>query len=103
MTDQQSSISNETSSGNSHLSGVLDDRDKALESKDGKSRIKKASSRVEDEAKEKGMAAIGHAKSDEDVGNITRPVLIVGFPGTGLVGSVSANYIIEKYAPNSFC
>jgi uncharacterized protein len=42
------------------------------------------------------MAAAGSGKVEEDTGGITRPVLIVGFSGTGLVGSICANYIIEK-------
>lgn len=93
MMIEQSTIGNGASE-NASLSRILDDREKALESKDGKSRIKQASSRAESRAKEKGMA--GGVKPDEDTGNITRPVLIVGFPGTGLVGSICANYIIEK-------
>lgn len=91
---QQSTIGNGASE-NPPLSDILDGGAKALESKDGKSRIKQASSRVESGAKEKGRAA-GGGKLDEDTGDITRPVLIVGFPGTGLVGSICANYIIEK-------
>jgi uncharacterized protein len=91
---QQSTIGNGASE-SPPLSRILDGGAKALESKDGKSRIKQASSRVEGGAKEKGMAASG-GKLDEDTGDITRPVLIVGFPGTGLVGSICANYIIEK-------
>jgi uncharacterized protein len=91
---QQSTIGNGASE-SPPLSRILDGGAKALESKDGKSRIKQASSRVESGAKEKGMAASG-GKLDEDTDDITRPVLIVGFPGTGLVGSICANYIIEK-------
>lgn len=91
---QQSTIGNSASE-SPPLSRILDGGAKALESKDGKSRIKQASSRVESGAREKEMAASG-GKLDEDTGDITRPVLIVGFPGTGLVGSICANYIIEK-------
>lgn len=91
---QQSTIGNGASE-SPPLSRILDGGAKALESKDGKSRIKQASSRVESGAREKEMAASG-GKLDEDTGGITRPVLIVGFPGTGLVGSICANYIIEK-------
>lgn len=91
---QQSTIGNSASE-SPPLSRILDGGAKALESKDGKSRIKEASSRVESGAMEKEMAASG-GKLDEDTGDITRPVLIVGFPGTGLVGSICANYIIEK-------
>ena len=90
---EQSTIGNGASE-NASLSRILDDRGTVLESKDGKSRIKQASSRVESRAKEIEMAEGG--KPDEGTGNITRPVLIVGFPGTGLVGSICANYIIEK-------
>ena len=90
----EQSKSGNGASENASLSRILDDRGKALESKDGKSRIKQASSRVESRAKEIEMAEGG--KPDEGTGNITRPVLIVGFPGTGLVGSICANYIIEK-------
>jgi uncharacterized protein len=91
---QQSTIGNSASE-SPPLSRILDGGAQALESKDGKSRIKQASSRVESGAREKEMAASG-GKLDEDTGDITRPVLIVGFPGTGLVGSICANYIIEK-------
>jgi uncharacterized protein len=91
---QQSTIGNSASE-SPPLSTILDGGANALESKDGKSRIKQASSRVESGAREKEMAASG-GKLDEDTGGITRPVLIVGFPGTGLVGSICANYIIEK-------
>lgn len=91
---QQSTIGNGASE-SPPLSRILDGGAKALESKDGKSRIKQASSRVESGAREKEIAASG-GKLDEDTGDITRPVLIVGFPGTGLVGSICANYIIEK-------
>ena len=91
---QQSTIGNGASE-SPPLSRILDGGANALESKDGKSRIKQASSRVESGAREKEMAASG-GKLDEDTGGITRPVLIVGFPGTGLVGSICANYIIEK-------
>lgn len=91
---QQSTIGNSASE-SPPLSRILDGGAKALESKDGKSRIKQASSRVESGAREKEMAASG-GKLDEDTGDITRPVLIVGFPGTGLVGSICANYIIEN-------
>lgn len=93
---QQSTIGNNGASENPHLRGILDDGAKALESRDGKSKIKQASSMVKSGAKEKGMMAAGGGKPHEDIGDMTRPVLIVGFPGTGLVGSICANYIIGK-------
>lgn len=93
---QQSTIANGASE-NPPLSGILDNGAKSLESKDGKSRIKQASSGAESRAKVKGVTAAGGGKVDEEeTGDITRPVLIVGFPGIGLVGSICANYIIEK-------
>ena len=69
-----------------------------LVSKDGKSKIKQAiiSSRPESGANKKGMTAGGHSKPDDYVGDMAKPVLIVGFSGIGLVGSMCTNYIIEK-------
>lgn len=93
---QQSTIGNYGVSENPHLRGILNDRAKALESRDGKSKIKQASSMIQSGAKEKGMMAAGGGKPDEDIGDMTRPVLNVGFSGTGLVGSICANYIMEK-------
>lgn len=54
-----------------------------LLSQDGKSRVKPAAS--------SGTEGVEKEKASE-----AGPVFIVGFPGTGLVGSICANYIIEK-------
>jgi uncharacterized protein len=98
MMIQQSTIDNNSAQKNSPVGRILEDRGIVLVSRDGKSKIKQAiiSSRPESGANEKGMAAGGHSKPDDYVGDITKPVLIVGFPGTGLLGSICANYIIEK-------
>ena len=71
----------------------LDASSKMLESKDGKSRIKPVirSGIIPDRVEvEKGTRAA------EEPSSKARPVLIVGFPSVGLVGSICANYIIEK-------
>lgn len=61
-----------------------------LESQDGKSRIKPIRSGINRGGVEEEAGAVGAP------GNKVRPVLIVGFPSVGLVGSICANYIIEK-------
>ncbi len=68
----------------------LDASSKVLESQDGKSRIKPVRSGISRGEVEKGTGTV------EALGNKARPVLIVGFPSAGLVGSICANYIIEK-------
>lgn len=69
--------------------------DSVIESLDGKSRIKPVtiSSNVVEAIKQDAAA-----DQDEHRANNKKrgPVLIVGFPGVGLVGSICANYIIEK-------
>jgi uncharacterized protein len=92
---QQQSAIDEADSESSSSIGILDDGVKALESKDGKSRIKQAGSKGQRRAVEKELVE-GSGKLDERDSDLMRPVLIVGFPGTGLVGSISASYIIEK-------
>jgi uncharacterized protein len=57
------------------------------ESQDQKSRVKLV--RSDRTGMEKGPGG-------SYLGDNSRPVLIVGFPGVGLVGSISSNYIIEK-------
>jgi uncharacterized protein len=95
---QESTIDNNSAHKNSTVGRILEDRGIVLVSKDGKSKIKQAiiNSLPESRANEKGMAAGGHSKPDDYVSDITKPVLILGFPGTGLLGSICANYIIEK-------
>lgn len=93
---KESKIGNSNASENLSINTNSDVRANPLESKDGKSRIKQAHSTRESEPKEKkGMTDQGD-ELDEDANLKVRPILIVGFPGTGLVGSICANYIIER-------
>ncbi len=69
----------------------LDASSKILESQDGKSRIKPVRPSINrGVGVEEGTGVFGA------LANKARPVLIVGFPSAGLVGSICANYIIEK-------
>lgn len=59
------------------------------ESHDGKTRIKQF-------LRVNAPATVDVARPGKHVSPQQRPSLIAGFPGTGLVGSISANFIIER-------
>lgn len=66
----------------------------ALESRDGKTKLKLIGDTGSSlaEVQQSDSAKKGKHKAAKG----PSPVLIVGFPGTGLIGSICANYIIEK-------
>ena len=66
-------------------SRLTTDPTKPIESKDGKSILKFVL--LQERKKSANKNVRNHRK---------KPTLVVGFPGAGLVGSISANYLIEK-------
>jgi uncharacterized protein len=65
-------------------------RDSPIESRDGRSILRYVTGRIVKDQKKNWRALVAGEELRKG------PALVVGFPGPGLVGSISASYVIEK-------